>query len=137
MPAAPATLVSPVSAASSLRVLLVDDFPELCDVARLTLTRAGHTVSAFLNAPDALEHLAADPTGYDLVLTDHHMPTMNGLEFVARLQLLPFTGKILVTTADPQPAILNAYRVLGVHGSLPKPFSAEALRQTVAAFASA
>lgn len=133
-----AATVSPVvlrpPAARALRVLVVDDLPELCDIAQLTLSRAGHHVRVFLQAPEALEHLAADPAGYDVVITDHHMPLMNGLEFVARLQALPFTGKILVTTADPQPALLNAYRALGVHGSLPKPFSAESLRQTVAVF---
>jgi len=64
---------------SSLRILMVNDIANFFNKfkqaaqtdSRVTLTTAN-------NAQEAIDKLAANPTGYDIVMTDYHMPNKVG-----------------------------------------------------------
>ncbi|HEY0966457.1 MAG TPA: response regulator [Opitutaceae bacterium] len=117
-----------------LRVLYADDVKELRDVIRLTLMREGHTVDCVVNGSEALKQLQAAPDGYDLLITDHHMPVMNGLELVTAVRALPgYHGRIMVFTSELSLHIAAAYRRLGVDQMIPKPVFPSVLRQMIAA----
>ena len=119
----------------ALRILYADDVKELRDVIRLTLMRDGHTVECAVNGAEALKQLEADPTGVDLLITDHHMPVMNGLEFLTRVRALPgFHGRTLVFTSELSHQIAQAYRRLGVDGMIPKPIFPSELRRIIRGF---
>ncbi|QYM78123.1 response regulator [Horticoccus luteus] len=125
-----------VAASRFYHILVVDDLPELCELAARTLTRAGHHPVCVQSGSEALACLAADPH-FDIIMTDHHMPLMTGLELVARLHELHFPGRIIATTADPDPALLSSYCALGVDSFLPKPASAEEIQAAISACAPA
>lgn len=79
-------------------LLVVDDEPFVASVLTSILTRHGHRVTTVHSAEAALEHLRQEPEDYDLVLTDHGMPGMNGLELVAEIkQTWPQMPVVLLT----------------------------------------
>ena len=63
---------------NAIRVLVVDDEPQIRRVMRATLTGLGYYVADARSGEEALEKLAAEK--FDLVLLDMNMPGMGGLE---------------------------------------------------------
>lgn len=73
--------------------------------------------------------------GPDLVLLDLRMPQMDGFQVCRRLKSDPKTQpiQILVMTAYPEDGHLDKARACGADECLVKPFTLEALKQTVEA----
>lgn len=113
-----------------LRILYADDLRELRDVARISLSREGHGIECVADGSLALARVIADP-GFDLVITDHHMPNMNGLELVTRLREQEFAGKILVFSSELSSAVAADYTRLKVDQILYKPVYPSVLRQVL------
>lgn len=135
---APASLLStsaPVSVSPSpkrfLRILYADDVRELRDVARLSFSREGHGIECFEDGAAGLRRVTADPA-FDLVITDHQMPVMNGLEFVRNLREIAFAGKIMVFSSDLSTEVASEYRRLEVDRVLYKPIFPSEMRQIIA-----
>jgi CheY-like chemotaxis protein len=109
-------------------VLYADDMKQLRDLISIVLTREQYVIETVSDGQEAIERLAADPSGYDLLITDHHMPRLDGLGLVTRARALPFTGKIVVFSSELGPAVNARYRELGADLILPKPIFPETLR---------
>ena len=62
-------------------VLIIDDDPDLRYVLSLRLFGAGYMVYGGANGLEALERMDKDQV--DVVLTDYHMPIMDGFEFLS------------------------------------------------------
>src|SRR5438128_14928 len=107
--------LSSVAASSkrNVRVLYLEDMQELRDIMRISLSRDGHEIECVEEGEVALQRVIEDP-GFDLIITDHHMPRMNGLEFVTHLRAMMFRGKIVVFSSDVNPKVATEYRKLGV-----------------------
>ena len=114
-----------------LRVLIVDDSSSMRAVVKKTLAAAGYAVQTCLEAPDgaqALEILRQQEV--DVVLSDLHMPNMDGIELLRRLHK---EGRvpacfILVTTEGRKDRLKEALG-LGARGYVSKPFHPEGLRK--------
>src|SRR4051812_28623206 len=95
---------NPAASASSpkktFRILYAEDMRELRDLAVITLGRDGHTVECVKDGQAALVRLTAEPNAFDLLITDHHMPNMNGLELIQQVRNLPYKGKIIVFCSE-------------------------------------
>lgn len=111
-----------------LRILYADDVRELREMTRISFGRAGHDVECVEDGQIALARLAAGPAR-DLLITDHCMPTMDGLELVTRLREQDFRGKILVFCSELSSEVAAAYRALGVDRIIYKPVFPSELRQ--------
>jgi CheY-like chemotaxis protein len=120
-----------VAAKKTKRVLYVDDMRELREVARLALSRSGHLVDCSPDGTDAIERVKANPGGHDIVITDHHMAGMNGVELVMRLRELGFPGKIAVVSSELNSEVELEYRRLGIEKILYKPVELRDLRALV------
>src|SRR3990170_730071 len=68
-----------------MRILIVDDDPDLVALVRRWLERERHTVAHAATGPAALEALAADPLP-DLVLLDVMLPRIDGFAVLRRLR---------------------------------------------------
>ena len=112
----------------SLRVLYADDMRELRQVLEVVLGRDGHKVESVADGNLALDLLQANPAAYDVVITDHHMPTVSGLELVARLREMNYTGRIIVFSSELSEAVDASYRKYKVDFLLPKPVFPSDLR---------
>jgi len=97
-----------------------------------TLKAAGHEVFEAQDGAIALSLLQSRPV--DLVITDVHMPNMNGLELTRQLRALPSFGRtpIILLTTESDPGKKAEGRAAGATGWIVKPFSQEQLLAIVA-----
>lgn len=80
------------------RILVVDDEPFVASVLTSILNRNGHRVTVAHSADEALRRLRAQPDEFQLVLTDHGMPGMTGLQLVEAVKRsLPHLPILLLT----------------------------------------
>lgn len=71
-------------AEAPLRVLLVDDEPQILRALSPALVAAGYAVETAENGEAALQSMAADPS--DVMVLDLGLPDMDGKEVIARLR---------------------------------------------------
>lgn len=108
---------------NKLRVLLVDDEPDILAIARIALEKfGGFAVDACGGGREALARAGASPP--DLVLLDVMMPGLDGPSTLRSLRENPATASIPVVfmTAKVQPPEVQRYLQLGVRTVIPKPF---------------
>jgi two-component system cell cycle sensor histidine kinase/response regulator CckA len=114
------------SAPPARAILLAEDDPAVLEITRRVLTEDGYAVTAVASAEAALE--AAEGRSFDLVLTDHSMPGVSGLELAERLAAShPETPAIVMSGYVAEVADGQADHVAW----LQKPFGARALRDAV------
>ena len=103
------------------RILVVDDEPEIRDLLRDSLTRAGYEV---LDAPDgkqAIEMLRKQT--FDVVISDILMPEKDGLEVIMYLQRESPMTKCIAISAPSNRVFLQSAQLLGATRVVEKPFS--------------
>jgi PAS domain S-box-containing protein len=110
-----------------LRVLVVDDEPEVLDLVRAMLNYGGHAVISAASGPEALDLAEREPI--DLVVTDLGMPGMTGLVLADALkQQRPVPIILLTGWADD----LDPSQVPHVDVVLAKPLTRERLFSALA-----
>jgi len=114
-----------------LRILYADDVRELRDVARISLSREGHSIECVEDGQQALDRLTSENFAFDLLITDHHMPVMDGLQLVSKLRGTSFAGKVLVFCSELNPIVGEAYRRFNVDRVLYKPVFPSDLRRVL------
>jgi CheY-like chemotaxis protein len=72
----------------------VDDHADGLAARRSVLEELGYTVVTARSGPDALEQ--AGTRAFDLVITDHKMLPMSGVELIARLRQRDFRNPIIL-----------------------------------------
>lgn len=102
-------------------VLCADDHDQIALIMQRLLERAGHHVECVSDGQQAWERIAAAPAHFDVIVTDHQMPHLSGLELAARLRAIGFSGKIIIQSGRLSPAEESAYRALAVDNILRKP----------------
>jgi CheY-like chemotaxis protein len=106
-----------------MKVLLIDDEPDIRRVARLGLTRVGgmEVVEASSGAEGLVKAREERP---DAVLLDVMMPGLDGPSTLARLREDPATAGVPVVflTAKAMAAEVDRLKALGAAGVLTKPF---------------
>lgn len=128
MPAPAPSAARPDGTRKSLRVLYADDMRELRQLMEIVLGRDGHKVDTVPDGNLAIDLVRKDPSLYDVVITDHHMPTISGLELVAQLRTLRYPGKIIVFSSELSTEVDDSYRRYRVDHILPKPIFPSDLR---------
>jgi DNA-binding response OmpR family regulator len=104
-------------------VLVVDDEPDVVDLVRYHLHRAGFDVLIASNGPSGLR--TATESMPDAIVLDIMMPQMTGIEVCKALRTSSQTSTIpiLMLTAKAEPAERIAGLELGVDDYITKPFS--------------
>jgi two-component system, chemotaxis family, chemotaxis protein CheY len=103
------------------RILYAEDMPELRDLMSAVLAHEGYEVETVDGGSEALERLKHADHGFDLLITDHHMPGLNGLELVRQTRALPYPGMIVVFSSEISEEVHDQYRRFAVDAILPKP----------------
>jgi PAS domain S-box-containing protein len=133
--AAPVTATEPAvplsAAPVSETVLLVEDDPDLRDVARRILEAAGYAVLAAGTPGDALLSAERFQGPIHLLLTDVVMPTMRGPDLAERVMRLHPEVRVLYASGYAENAIVQGGELKeGVH-FISKPFDAATLTRRV------
>lgn len=112
---------------SSLRVLLVDDHPDMLTMLDMMMQKRGHAVKTALSGVEALE--IAGEFAPHVVVSDIGMPGMDGYEMMKSLRGVasqaPFKS-IALTGYDPQTESQRA-REAGFDAQLCKPIEFDQL----------
>src|SRR5262245_52981400 len=96
-------------AADGRRILLVDDDRALRFALSALLKEAGHLVDTAGDGPEALTLL--EDRRFDIVLLDIGLPSMSGLDVLARARALAVPPLVIMMTADDTPeAVLESAR---------------------------
>lgn len=110
---------------SSLKILLVDDEPELRGVLEDALSEAGYSVTAAADGGEALGHLADHI--YDVVICDVRLPKVEGLALLRHVRSESPATKVIMMTAYGQVNDAVAALKEGAYDYLTKPFDMEEL----------
>ena len=78
-----------------VKVLVVDDDPDVLKVSAEMLRQLGYRVTTATSGQEALAALATKPA---IVMLDHAMPAMTGLEAAAAMRERGFVGPIILAT---------------------------------------
>ena len=118
--------------AKGRRVLFVDDEASITRLAAVMLKSLGHTATTFGKPADGLAALRADPTGFDLVITDLTMPGMTGVDLARGIRQVRADIPIILSSGYADEVPEETLRALGIVEVLPKPFQMQALGAAVA-----
>jgi len=86
------------TATGTERILVVDDEPAVLESTQFMLQQLGYRITACSSANEALTCFMANPTDFDIVLSDMTMPRTSGVELLRRIrELRPEIPVILMT----------------------------------------
>ena len=113
-----------------LRILVVEDHPDLRETLVLLLEGDGRLIDSAASAEAALQAFEATP--FDVVITDVGLPGLSGLELAARLHAIRPATWVVLSSGSPvaAPSAATAARTR----FLAKPFTMEALDALMAEF---
>ncbi len=112
----------------SFPILIVEDDPATRKMLKISLRKAGHTVTLAENGRQALE--LYEKEFFPIVLTDWMMPEINGLELCRRLRTNDFPGYvyiIILTAKDSKESIISGLDA-GADDYITKPFHSAELQ---------
>lgn len=118
----------------ALRVLVMDDDPQ---VGRMLAEMLGHAGCAVTLCPDGVEaveryRLALPTSRYDLVLTDYTVPDgMGGVQVAKRILALDKDARLVLVSGNPRDLVDLDLAALGFQAFLQKPFGMDVLLATV------
>jgi two-component system OmpR family response regulator len=115
-----------------LKILVVEDEKALAHLTAMMLGGPTSEVTTAKNGWEALMKIGAAARPFDVIITDHRMPRLTGLELVRRLRTKDFGGKILVLSAHLADEEIAAYEELNVDMMMTKPFDFDELQDAMA-----
>jgi len=118
----------------SKSILVVDDTRSMRAMVAAVLQGAGYEVA---EAGDGLEALAlARQRVFDLVVTDHNMPGMDGVTLVKELRALPDYDPValIVLSTEAGAELKQKGREAGATGWMAKPFDPQRMLDIVGQF---
>ena len=112
-------------------VLLSEDEPAVRNLVRLMLERSGYAVLSAGGSREALQLSGSWPGVIDLLVTDISMPEMDGRALAHFLRTARPGIKVLYISGYPWPGAPGSEFDRQTSFYLQKPFTAEALSQTI------
>ena len=113
-------------------ILLVDDYEFIRTILERMLQQLGYqNLRMAADGVDALHLLRTRPV--DLVITDYHMPEMDGIGLFQAMQQYPVLAKIpvLLISGVPTEKFATQALAMGIQSTLNKPIRAEQLDQEI------
>jgi DNA-binding response OmpR family regulator len=115
-----------------MQILVVEDEKAIAHMIAMVLGGPASKVVRARNGWEALIKIGATAQPFDVVITDHRMPRMTGLQLVRQLRAQNFAGKILVVSGHLSDEDIGGYEELNVDMMMSKPFDFDELQQAMA-----
>ena len=115
----------------SHRILVVEDDVAIRQLNANVLACSGYQVAAAEDGAAGWEALHAND--FDLLITDHAMPRLTGLELVKKVRFARMTLPVILATGTLPEEELERHPWLQLAATLLKPFSPHQLLETVQA----
>ncbi|MBN2232195.1 MAG: response regulator [Deltaproteobacteria bacterium] len=120
----------------AFNVLIVDDSMSIRQIIKRVLDISGFDVGTMFEADNGREALdLLEGNWIDVVISDIHMPVMNGIALLEQIksdELLKSIPVIMVTT-EARPTVVEEVRRMGAAGYIKKPFRPEEIRNLLQA----
>ena len=116
---------------ASVNILSVDDEFCVAHALAFALSTPGRRLTLAFSGDEALAKIAEPSRHFDILIIDHKMPRMSGIDLVRRLRSENFRGKIVVLSAHLTEENRHAYTHLKVDKMLTKPFEVHELRDVI------
>jgi signal transduction histidine kinase len=113
------------------RILFIDDEEMLAEWGQATLKRLGYTVTAVNNSKEALNIFSSDPSHFDLVITDHTMPGITGVQIAGEFLKLRPDIPIILCTGHSETVSPEIAKEAGIREYLMKPLAKQELAKAV------
>lgn len=102
-------------------ILIVDDEELIVEMNIQRLQRFGYRATGVTGSVRALEIFRNDPDAYDLIVTDHLMPDMTGLELARELLRIRPGIRIIMCSGLHEPVPLDRIKQVGIREFFAKP----------------
>jgi DNA-binding response OmpR family regulator len=115
----------------SKKIVVIDDEPDILEILRYNLTKAGYNIKTFNNPVKALDYI--ERFLCDMIITDWLMPEMEGIDlcrvikYSPELQHIPI---VMITCKDEEIDVVTALE-LGAEDFLSKPFGVKELQTRI------
>jgi two-component system cell cycle response regulator CpdR len=110
-------------------ILVVDDDGAIRELIRRILEREGLVAQCVSSGEEALEKIRQ--RSFSLMITDYHMPGLDGLELSRKgLEMAP-RMHIIMNTGDPSPSVTLQAREIGISKVISKPYLPEEMMESV------
>jgi CheY-like chemotaxis protein len=115
----------------ALRILFVEDMPDIQKVGLRMFQAEGHRVFLATNGREAVDIFDREPV--DLVVMDLQMPEMDGWQAAGEIRRREQTGHvpIIAVSAYAQQAEPERIRAAGINAFVPKPLDNARLARTI------
>jgi DNA-binding NtrC family response regulator len=111
-------------------ILLVDDEEKILKAIQRTLRNEAYTIFSATGGEEGLKLL--EMRDFDLVVSDQHMPGMDGVTFLKKVKVeQPQTLTIMLTGAKEINVAMEAINEAGVYKFVLKPWDDDDLRVTI------
>jgi PAS domain S-box-containing protein len=117
-------------------ILFVDDEPAVQQVGKAVLERLNFKVIVAVDGEDGLIKATENRATLKAIITDMHMPHMDGLAFVHAVRRTLPDIPIILSSGRVDDAVARDFRALGVKARLDKPFSEAQLAEKLHALLS-
>lgn len=109
------------------KIFIVDDSPIQLILLEKVLQREGFAVEAYSNGPDLIEGISINKP--DLIISDIHMPELNGFELIEEIRSFSKGEKIpcFLISSKADTVIRNKVDAIGADGFIKKPFEYQSL----------
>ncbi len=116
----------------ALKVLIVDDQPEVRVIVREILSDLGITRTfEASNGREAMQFIDADFESVNLIICDWNMPSVNGIDFLKQIRsVFPDMPFLMITGQSNKNVVLEA-KTAGVSAFIRKPFSPEQVESKI------
>ena len=117
------------TATQTLRILIVDDNPELRQMLGEILEREGYKIQSTDKAKEALSGI--ERGNVDLCLLDLNMPGVSGFDLLKLIRRRHFPIPIIVVSAYISETVAKDLAVAGVQGMVAKPFKKDRIAEEI------
>lgn len=117
-------------------VIIVEDDLMVCAILERQISRFEELklTGVFNRAADALEYITENPLGVDLVLLDHYMPNMTGIEFLKKLRESHNDIQVIMITSADDYTVIRSAMCCGICDYVLKPFSGPRIEKAIGRF---
>ncbi len=112
-------------------ILFIDDEEMICSMGKTILSNLGFHVIAHTDPVDAINTFKKDARYIDLVITDHIMPGMSGIQLAREINAIKPDMQIILMDADKVEMTEGKLNKIGISQTVNKPVSKHTLAKTI------
>ncbi len=115
----------------SERILFIDDEEALVEMAEDILAELGYDVTSRTSSAEALALFTADPSRFDLVITDQTMPEMTGVDLAREVLAIRADVPIIMCTGFSHVVDADEAKAAGIRAFAMKPMTKREIAKTI------